>query len=98
MIKTLTATAALLAILLPSDADSWRIGLAIFAITFPAGQIAAWWLDLIHIAARTMRRRRLRVEALGLAVPILWYVLAAIIFVGVPLIVLYVLLIAITLF
>lgn len=72
--------------------EKLALGLLLFAILFPCGQLAVWWLDLIHITRRIMPQRRDRAALVALSVPTLWGLLAGLILFGIPLSVLYVLL------
>jgi len=96
-VSVLPAAVGVVALLVPEKEETWRSGLALFAVCFSLGQFVAWWLDLMHIAARTMRQMRRRVWALGVGTPVVWFELALVIVVGVPFVVLYVLLFVLTL-
>jgi hypothetical protein len=63
------------------------VGLAFFllAALLPFALLAVWWLDLIHVAHRTLRRRAIALVSFAVAVPVLWLVVAALILVGIPL-------------
>ncbi len=69
------------------------LGLLLLAILLPGGQLAAWWLDLIHITRRIMPQRKGRAVLVAVCVPALWFLLGGLIFFGLPLLLLYVLII-----
>ena len=74
-------------------AETTTLALAILSVTFPVGAIAPWWLDLIHLVRRLVPQRPRRAIYLGAFVPILWFLLALALLVGLPLAVLYVVII-----
>jgi hypothetical protein len=66
------------------------MAIGVFTVTLPIAAIAAWWLDLIHLARRLMPERSRRAVLVGVGVPILWALLAALILVVLPVIIGYV--------
>ena len=87
----LTSAAAIL--IEPVKNERLIMALAVFTLTLPIGAIAPWWLDLIHLARRLVPQRPQRAVYLGVCVPVLSLLLAAVIFVGLPLVIFYVFLI-----
>ena len=69
------------------------LGLLLFAVLFPCGQVAAWWLDLTHITRRIFPQRQGQAVLVAVCVPALWLLLVGVVLVGLPLLVLYVLII-----
>ena len=60
------------------------IGLLLLAALLPLGLFIAWWLDLIHIARRTLRRRASSLVLFAVVLPVLWLGVGALIMVGIP--------------
>jgi hypothetical protein len=90
-VPVLTCAAAILTQNAKNEALS--TALAVLTVTLPIGAIAPWWLDLIHLARRLVPQRPQRAVYLGVCVPVLSLLLAAVIFVGLPLVIFYVFLI-----
>ncbi|MFH0982330.1 MAG: zinc ribbon domain-containing protein [Planctomycetota bacterium] len=67
--------------------------LVMLGALLPIGQIVGYIGDLIHIGVRVMPQRKGQLALLGFALPLLWLGLAGLIFVGLPAIVFYVVLI-----
>lgn len=65
----------------------------VLTVTLPIGATAPWWLDLIHLARRLVPQRPRRAVYLAVCVPILWFILAGVILIGLPLVILYVIVI-----
>lgn len=63
--------------------------LIVLTLTLPVVSVAAWWLDLIHLARRLVPQRPQRAVYLGICVPILWFLLALAILVGIPFVLFY---------
>jgi hypothetical protein len=53
-------------------------------LLFPVVQAVAWWLDLIHISRRVVSQRPRWPIVVGVCVPVLWLILAGLIFVTLP--------------
>ena len=86
----LTVLAATIALLLWDSREYASVFFALLTIGLAFGQIAAWWLDLIHLARRLMPEPPRRAVCVGVGVPILWGLLATLILVVVPVIVGYI--------
>lgn len=56
--------------------------------------ISAWWLNLVHLARRTMPQLRRRRAAIAIGVPLLWIILAGVIVIGLPAVILGILIVA----
>jgi len=69
---------------LVGDNDA-RILCLLLAPCLPAGMLAAWWFDLIHLSRRFMPQRPMRAWLVAVGVPVLWMLLALVILVGLPL-------------
>jgi hypothetical protein len=63
--------------------------LIVLSLTLPIAAIAPWWLDLIHLARRLVPQRPQRAVSLAVGVPILWFLLALAILVGIPFVLFY---------
>jgi hypothetical protein len=63
--------------------------LIVLTLTLPVVAVAAWWLDLIHLARRLVPQRPQRAAYLAVSVPILWFLLALAILVGIPFVFFY---------
>ncbi len=69
------------------SADSmWGLGLLLLAGILPFAQLAAWWIDLIHLSRRIMPQCARRTLLVGLSVPVLWSAAFVLIFFALPLI------------
>ena len=74
------------------------MGLLLLAAFLPFGQLVAWMADLIHVGVRVMPQRRGRLALLAGTLPFLWLALGAFVFLGVPLLALFLVLFLSSLF
>jgi len=87
-IPILTCAAGVLAGNVTNEPLSMALGVLTF--TLPIAAIAAWWLDLMHLARRLFPARPRRAVGVGIAVPVLWTLLVVLLLLILPVIIGYV--------
>lgn len=95
-ISAFPIAAGVAAYLRGSDRD-FTLFLALLALTVPLGQLIAWMIDLVHICRRIMPQFQHRVLLIGTCVPLLWLALTGLIFVGLPAVAFYIVVIVVSL-
>ncbi len=63
---------------------------AVPAVVLPIGVILPWWLDILHVAHRSLRRRTVTTTKLAIFIPIFWFGILLVVPFGISLLVLYV--------
>ncbi len=64
--------------------DDTAVTYVMLAVALPVASIGPWWLDILHVAHRSLRRNAFVTARLAVLIPVCWFVSFFLIFLGIP--------------